>query len=99
MHTNQFADFLRQDMRLVILRLLAEMPGYRSNSSILTTALERYGHTVSRDQVRTELAWLRDQGLIALEDLSAVLVATLNERGADVASGRAIVPGIKRPGA
>ncbi len=99
MVSNTFADFLRQDMRLVILRLLAEMPGYKSNSSVLTVALERYGHTASRDQVKTELAWLRDQGMVQLDDMEAVLVATLTERGSDVATGRAIVPGVKRPGA
>lgn len=96
---NEFCEFLRQDQRLVILRLLAEMPGYKSNSSVLTVALERFGHTASRDQVKTELAWLRDQGLVRLDDMEAVLVATLTERGADVASGRTTVPGVKRPGA
>ena len=99
MVSNTFADFLRQDMRLVILRLLAEMPGYKSNSSVLTVALERFGHTASRDQVRTELHWLAEQSLVRLDDLDAGLVATLVERGADVAAGRAVVPGVKRPGA
>ena len=96
---NPYADFLRQDIRLVILRLLDEMPGYKSNSSVLTNALETFGHTVSRDQTKTELAWLRDQGLVTVEDLGTVLVATLTERGADVARGRTTVPGVKRPGA
>lgn len=94
-----FAEFLRRDVRLVILRLLAEMPAYRSNSSVLTMALERFGHAISRDQVKTELRWLEEQGLLTCEDLDAVLVATLGERGADVAKGRVIVPGIARPGA
>ncbi|RPN63287.1 hypothetical protein IPC1242_32240, partial [Pseudomonas aeruginosa] len=40
-----YAEFLRQDMRLVILRLLSEMPGYRANSSMLNAALDHYGHT------------------------------------------------------
>ncbi|GAA5784689.1 VpaChn25_0724 family phage protein [Chitiniphilus shinanonensis] len=96
---SNFAEFLRQDMRLVILRLLAEMPSYRANSSVLTMGLEQLGHSPSRDQVRTELHWLAEQGLLAIDDVGPVLVATLAERGADVASGRVIVPGIKRPGA
>ncbi len=94
-----YAEFLRQDMRLVILRLLSEMPGYRANSSMLNAALDHYGHTASRDQVKSELAWLAEQGLVKLEDIGAVLVATLTERGQDVAAGRARVPGINRPGA
>lgn len=96
---NKFADFLREDQRLAILRLLAEMPAYRSNSSVLNSALRAWGHEMSRDQVRTELLWLAEQGLIDVEDFQAVLVVTLAERGADVAAGRSRVMGVKRPGA
>ncbi|MGX9692937.1 VpaChn25_0724 family phage protein [Achromobacter anxifer] len=94
-----FSDFLRHDQRLVLLRLLAEMPSYRANSSVLAIALERYGHAMTRDQVKTELRWLEEQGLLSIEDLDTVLVATLRERGQDVATGRTTVPGVKRPGA
>lgn len=95
----QYADYLRQDYRLVILRLLVEMTAYRANSSVLTMALDSYGHTLSRDQVKTELNWLAEQGALTLDDIGPVLVATLTERGQDIAAGRARVPGIKRPGA
>lgn len=94
-----FSDFIRQDIRLVILRLLVEMTAYRANSSVLTMALDSYGHTLSRDQVKTELNWLAEQGALTLEDVGPVMVATLTERGQDIAAGRARVPGIKRPGA
>jgi hypothetical protein len=97
-----FQDFLRQDVRLVLLRVLTEMPAYRSNSSVLGSALERYGHAVTRDQVKTELAWLAEQGLVALAEVGGaggVAVVTLTERGQDVATGRAGAPGVKRPGA
>lgn len=96
---SHFAEFLREDIRLVLLRLLSEMVAYRANSSVLTMALDSYGHTLSRDQVKTELQWLSEQGAIALSDVGPVLVATLTERGQDIAAGRARVPGIKRPGA
>lgn len=99
MNNTPFAEFLRWDVRLVILRLLAEMPAYRANSSVLTMALERFGHAVSRDLVKTELGWLAEQGLVTCEDMEAVLVATLSERGADTARGRVVVPGVARPGA
>lgn len=96
---SQYAEYLRQDIRLVILRLLVEMTAYRANSSVLTMALDSYGHTLSRDQVKTELSWLAEQNALMLEDVGPVLVATLTERGQDIAAGRARVPGIKRPGA
>lgn len=94
-----YSDFLREDIRLVVLRLLVEMMAYRANSSVLTMALDNYGHTLSRDQVKTELHWLAEQGALTLSDVGPVLVATLTERGQDIAAGRARVPGIKRPGA
>lgn len=98
--TNQsFSDYMRRDIRLVVLRILADMPAYRANSSVLTVALDRFGHATSRDQVKTELHWLEEQGLLTIEDIGAVLVATITERGSDVARGRTQVPGVARPGA
>ena len=86
-------------LRLTLLRLLAEQPGYKSNSSVLTQAADATaGFTATRDQVKTELAWLGEQGLITTSEvIEGLVVATLSERGGDVASGRAIVPGVQRP--
>lgn len=92
-----FVDYLRKDVRLVCLRILADLPGYRSNSSVISNLLDQFGHAVTRDQTKTELRWLEEQGLIAIEDTGSVLVATLRERGQDVASGRATVDGVARP--
>ena len=99
MSTKDFAQHLRHDRRLVLLRLLAEMPAYRANSSVLYVALEQFGHACTRDLVKTELLWLEEQELLATEEVGPVLVATLTERGMDVAKGRAVVPGVARPGA
>ena len=95
-----YAALLQADIRLVILRTLAELPANRGNSSVLCSILDaKYGHAVTRDKVKTELRWLEEQGLVTIEEAGSVLVATLTERGADVASGRARVDGVKRPGA
>jgi hypothetical protein len=58
---------LKEDMRLVVLRSLSEMPTYRSNSSVLHSFITRYGHGFS-DQLRTELHWLAEQGLLEIEE-------------------------------
>ena len=93
-----FAERLREDRRLVLLRLLSEQNGYRSNSSILHTALYGLGVAASRDDVLTDLAWLDEQGLVRSEEaVPGVIVVTLTARGADVASGMAQVPGVSRP--
>lgn len=94
---NYTAHFARH-LRLAMLRLLAEAPGYSLNSSILTDAVAELGLAATRDQVRGEIAWLAEQGLAASDELpGGLMVATLTERGGDVASGRAHVPGVQRP--
>ncbi len=99
MSTPDFASFLAEDRRLVMLRVLSELPAYRTNSFLLTTLLSKWGHSPSADQVKSDLAWLQEQGLVTVEVIESVHIATLTTRGADVASGRAVVPGVKRPGA
>lgn len=98
---SKYHDYLSKDRRLVILRVLAEMPTYRASSTVLHTVLGQWGHDPSRDQVKTELRWLQEQQLVELEEISdgAVLIAKITERGADVATGRARVDGVQRPGA
>jgi hypothetical protein len=92
-----YADFLRKDMRLVLMRILLEMPGYRANSSVLSGMLHQLGHSATRDQVKTELRWLNEQGFLQLDEVASVLVCTLAERGQDVAEGRAVVDGVAKP--
>jgi Fe2+ or Zn2+ uptake regulation protein len=96
---NQFANYIREDQRLVILRVLASMPSYTANSSVLHTALGQVGHNPSRDQVKTEIHWLAEQGLVTIEEVFDLLVARITERGADVVAARTVVPGVKKPGA
>ena len=93
-----YLEHLAEHWRITILRVLAVAPGYRANDSVLHQAVERYGHTLSRDQVKTALNWLAEQSLVETETLDGVVVATLTARGGDVAAGRATVPGVQKPG-
>lgn len=92
-----FSEFVREEQRLVLLKLLHEMPRYQSNSSLLTTGMERFGLPMSRDQVHTELNWLQEQGCVTLQDAGSVMVATLTNRGSDAVTGMAKIHGVKRP--
>ena len=92
-----FAQALEEDRRLAILLLLSEAPGWQANSSVLQTALQHFAHNVSRDRIHADLAWLAEQGLMTVETLFSIQVAVLTARGLDVAAGRAILPGVKRP--
>ncbi|MDU7778684.1 MAG: winged helix-turn-helix domain-containing protein [Aeromonas caviae] len=90
-------EMVTADQRLVILRSLRDMNGYSANESILDDCLERYGHSISRDAVRTHMRWLEEQGLITVEKVGETLVAKLTGRGGDVATGKSMVDGVKKP--
>lgn len=87
-----------EDRRLSILLVLMESPSYSANLFLVQTAVAQiYGHNASLDQLRTDTAWLAEQGLLSNKVTGEVTVATLTQRGVDVAAGRSVQPGVKRP--
>jgi hypothetical protein len=91
-----FDQFQTEDRRLVLLRALEAAVQYRANAYLLRAYSDSVGHVVSAERLATDLAWLAEQGLVTVET-QPVLVATLTARGLDVANGRAVQPGVKRP--
>ncbi|WP_335342335.1 hypothetical protein [Sedimenticola hydrogenitrophicus] len=77
--------------------MLEEDVDYAQNEIVLQGALSAVGHGISSDRLRTELAWLTEQGLISVENVAGLQVAKLTRRGEDVALGRSRVPGVARP--
>jgi hypothetical protein len=94
---NAFADLMTEDRRSVILRLLEKAPDYRGNCFLLQTALAGFGHSVGMDRLNTDLCWLGCQGYLTLETIGEATLARLTQSGLDVATGRSVVPGVKRP--
>jgi len=92
-----FDEFQTQDRRLVLLRALEHAAQYRANAYLLRRYCEALGHVVSAERMETDLAWLDEQGLVGIKHEQGVTVATLTDRGLDVATGRATVPGVQRP--
>ena len=99
MKSVDFFEYTMGHARLAILRaLLLEAPQNTANDSVLAMLMETLGLPVTRDQLRTQLGWLEEQGLIRLgRPTDSLLVAQLRERGGDVAMGRAHVDGVQRP--
>lgn len=56
-----------------------------------------FGMSSTRDQIRTDLTWLREQGFVTIRDTAGVMVATLTEAGGEIAAGRRTDPGIAKP--
>ncbi len=84
--------------RLAILRGLAASPASTSNDSLLNALLDDLGVLSTRDQVRTAIAWLAEQGLVTVRDREGLVIVEATGRGLDVAASKAYVPGIARPG-
>lgn len=94
-----YLETLSEHRRITILRYLSDISGYTSNGSILADVCNGYGVTTTRDQMRTDLRWLAEQGMVRLTEQHDFLVAMVTERGVEVARGRAFVDGVRRPGA
>ena len=96
--SKNFKESLREDVRRVVLDLLAQAAGYDLSVAMLQIGLAQFGHRPSADQIKTELHWLAEQRYLDLETRSdSILVAKLTQRGADVAEGRAVVHGVAKP--
>ncbi len=93
-----FKDIQNSEIRLTILQLLSQDPGYDLNETILGKLLSEFGHDLSKDALRTHLAWLNEQDLVTVKTVADFLqVAKLTVRGDDAAHGRATLPGVARP--
>ncbi len=93
-----YADTVRKHARISILRVLEDAPKYTSNVSMIATILQNVGIAFTRDQVVTEMHWLKDQGMVELEEHpGGFIVATANVRGVEIAQGIATHPEIQRP--
>ncbi|MFN7193501.1 MAG: ArsR family transcriptional regulator [Rhodospirillales bacterium] len=99
LHPSSLHGAWREHLRIALLRTLAISPAHQLNDSILVDVVRSAGINATRDQVRVELQWLAEAGLASLQSFDALTVATLTARGEDVANGRAIAPGVKKPSA
>lgn len=88
---------LRLHRRLAILRFLKDCAEYSANGSVIKDVLNGISVGSTSAQVTTELVWLRDQGMVTLEDLGFALLATATVAGLEIASGIATHPDVQRP--
>jgi Fe2+ or Zn2+ uptake regulation protein len=93
-------NVITADQRLALLQALVACNN-DANQNILQTCLAQYGHRISMDLVRNHLLWLEEQGLVKISRLDqnnmAFFVATITQRGLDVANGLSVVDGVNKP--
>lgn len=81
-------------IRCQLLKLVKSAAGGCSNSGLLKDQMQRIGLAITHDRTRSELRWLHEVELLDLEEFGNTLVATITERGEDVANGLARVDGV-----
>lgn len=96
----EYQEHYLAEVRLCLLRVLAVSPAQRTNSSVLQTALEAWGFSVTRAVVHAELGELAQLGAVAVETPAGAvepMIAALTSRGLDHVERRVVLPGVKRP--
>ena len=92
-------DIFAPNQRMIMLQVMKGDNDYSLNNGILQKVLIEFGHGVSLDKTDQEIDWLKEQGLITVEDLNDHLkVAKLTRKGLDIANGHDQIEGVERPG-
>lgn len=91
-----YKTFMQPRLRMSILQLMPQMPNQQSNSSVLSDILRRALLPTSRDEVKEQLRWLAQRGLVAIdEEAGQVLVVHLTRAGLEVVHGNVDVEGVE----
>ncbi|MHB9021316.1 MAG: VpaChn25_0724 family phage protein [Halothiobacillus sp.] len=93
----KYAEIIAEDRRLVLLQALNESPDYALRETVLVRLLAGERLAIGTDDLRIELRWLADRGLVDVEYHDEVQAARITVRGIDVANGHMQVEGIARP--
>ncbi len=95
-----YNDYYLSQLRLVILRILSEVPAYTCNNSALKEALKAWAFDVSLISFQSQLEWLRDAGLITIEDNEikpSIKILKITQRGLEVSQGLSEAEGVAKP--
>lgn len=93
-----YTDYVTQDRRLVILRILRGLESRRANHFVLRAALAEHGYRELPETVYNDLRWLASQGLTFNEELAGgMLLALVTPLGEQTADGLVRVKGVAVP--
>ena len=95
---SDYKTIVTRDLRLCLLRALADQPNYTASEVILQHIAESYGHYRSRDVIRNELTWLEGVSAVRIVHQGSYIIATATRRGLDHVGGLATIDGVNKPG-
>lgn len=89
-------DIFLGNKRILILQNIEK--NITLSNEMLQRALRAYGHSISVEEVNRHLLWLKERGLLKIDELSAsILTAELTRHGKEVAKGIVRESGIDDP--
>lgn len=93
-----YSDHFDAEVRLVILRALADEPAKAMSDSLLMVILKEFAVRRSREYLHTQLEWLETQsGAVRLRRAGTAIIAHLTERGQEHLERDCVIVGIKQP--
>ena len=91
-----YQTIIAKEQRLLILQALQQDTDYRVNDIMLQAWLEEMGMDTSMDKLHTEMQWLEEQGMLTIEHIKSMQIATITQRGLDLANGKSRNQGVAR---
>jgi len=91
------AEAVAREVRLKILRVLAQQTDGRLSDIMFKQYLDIYGYRRDRDWIRTQMRKLADLGAISLQESDEVMFARIEPAGRSHIEERSVIEGIMRP--
>ncbi|APE43641.1 hypothetical protein BOO69_09610 [Sulfitobacter alexandrii] len=93
-----YSDHFDAEVRLVILKALADEPAKAMSDSLIMVVLKEFAVRRSREYLHTQLDWLeRQAGAVRLRKAGTAIIAHLTERGQEHLDRDGMIVGIKQP--
>lgn len=94
---SDFAEYLAENGRLIILKELAMQQGGTLNESLLLKVLDTFGHRQSREWLRAQMQYLAATGAIDITEAGTVMIGRLRRKGREHVEGRIALKGVQTP--
>lgn len=96
-HSQEVRQKIAEDRRLSLLLLLKGEPDYSLNTYLLREALTDFGHGVGAEVLLADVDMLESVALVTRRTVGGISIVTATDKGVDVAAGRVVISGVKRP--
>ena len=92
-----FAQIMREEARLIILKALGEQMNESLNSSMMEPVLARFAINMPRPWIHQQLEYLETMNAVTIMNAGTVKIATLTELGRRHLDRQCAIEGVKRP--